>query len=92
LGIIKLVGGKFIIVEDGKPSFVIMDYAEFSELASEKAVNYLQNRVAGMEKLEETVNKEILHAQVQDLREEVIDPDFEGNCGVEPITVEPLPH
>lgn len=76
----KLVGGKFIIVEEGKPSVVLMDYKEFSELAVSGIVDKLTNKI-------ESVNREITTAQLQDLREEVIADGLE----IPPdITIEPL--
>lgn len=31
--LLKKVGGKFIIVEEGRPSYVILDFEEFKKLA-----------------------------------------------------------
>lgn len=66
--IAKLIGGKFIIVEDGKPQFVLMSYEEFQELVIPQATRKLMEKVGEIEKINEAVTK----AQLLDLREEVI--------------------
>lgn len=83
----KLVGGKFIIVEDGKPSMVLLDYREFSELAAPAAASKVSGQI-------ERINRQITTAQLQDLREEVIAESFsllpdeaerEGEITIEPL-------
>lgn len=76
--LLKLIGGKFVIVEDGRPTAVLMDYQEFENLA---APVYEQKLVSKAEE----INKEITQAQLQDLREEVM-VDLP-----EEIRIEPLP-
>ncbi|MDP3741613.1 MAG: hypothetical protein Q8R08_04820 [bacterium] len=89
LRLIKLIGGKFIIVEDGKPSAVIMDYHEFEDLASPVYEGKLLDRI-------EKVNEELTDAQLRDLREEVIAPwpaslaDEEAENLDPEIRIEPL--
>ena len=63
--ILKLTGGKYIIVEDGVPKAVLMDYDEFQKLAMPQAT----------EKIAERINEVITRAQLLDLREEVVVPD-----------------
>lgn len=63
--LLKLIGGRFIIVEDGKPLAVLMEYSEFQELALPKYAAELASKI-------EEANKEITNAQLQDLREEVV--------------------
>lgn len=71
LRLLRLVGGKFILVEDGQPQAVLMSYAEFSELAAPAAAGKLEERFASLAAAEE-VNREITRAQLDDLREEVV--------------------
>ncbi|MBI4049857.1 MAG: hypothetical protein HY398_00215 [Candidatus Doudnabacteria bacterium] len=81
LALLKITGGKYILVEDGQPKAVLMSYEEFSDLAVPRIAGELANRV-------EQINQEITHAQVLDLREEVIaEPDLPVAAE---ITVEPL--
>ena len=89
--LLKLIGGKFIIVEDGRPKTVIMSYDEFQELAAPFYAGKLAGRAAGAE----IVNKKITSAQIQDLNdslmEEVVQTqrmDSENDIRIEPI--EPL--
>lgn len=77
LRLLKLVGGKFIIVEDGQIKAVLMDYKEFEELAVPHYAGKIAQRLAATEE----INREITRAQLEDLREEVIQ---------EEIRVEPL--
>ena len=87
----KLIGGKFIIVEDGKPAAVLMAYQEFENLAAGEYEIQLLNKV-------ERINAEITDAQLRDLREEVIAPipgsledeADEWEESTEPIRIEPL--
>jgi len=76
--ILKLTGGKYIIVEDGVPKAVLMDYDEFQKLAMPQAT----------EKIAERINEVITRAQLLDLREEVVVPDAPE--AEENITIEPL--
>ena len=78
--LLKLIGGKFIIVEDGKPRVVLMSYEEFSELALPGAARKVAEAASRIEE----VNRQITTAQLLDLREEVIAPEPED------ITIEPL--
>ena len=77
LRLLKLIGGKFIIVEDGVPKAVLMDFKEFEDLAVPAYAGKLAQKLAAAEE----VNQEITRAQLLDLREEVIQ---------EELTVEPL--
>ena len=81
IALLKLVGGKFVIVEEGKPRVVLMSYDEFSELASPHVAAKLAEK---FQKIEE-VNREITKSQLFDLRQEVIVDDTPE------IKVEPLP-
>ena len=63
--LLKLIGGKFVIVEEGKPVAVLMDYKEFENLAAPVYEKKLIEKV-------EKINEEITEAQLRDLREEVI--------------------
>ncbi len=88
-GILKLVGGKFIIIEDGKPRAVLMDYEEFSELVAPMAAKNLMDRFNRAE----DVNREITRAQMQDLEEVRTDSQTakeEINEEIEEIRIEPL--
>jgi PHD/YefM family antitoxin component YafN of YafNO toxin-antitoxin module len=76
--LLKLIGGRFIIVEDGKPTVVLMSYQEFENLAAPIYEQRLVSRV-------DDINKEITQAQLLDLREEVM-VDLP-----EEIRIEPLP-
>ena len=76
--LLKLIGGKFIIVEDGTPAVVLMDYREFESLAAPAQERKLTVKI-------EEINKAITSAQLQDLREEVM-VDLP-----EEIRIEPLP-
>lgn len=80
LRLVKLIGGKFILVEDGQPKVVLMSYEDFQELAIPGAIRKV---VESASRLEEEVNKQITTAQLLDLREEVIQ-DLPG------VKVEPL--
>lgn len=82
LRLTKLIGGKFIIVEDGVPRAVLMDYDEFQKLAAPKAT----------EKIAERINDVITKAQLFDLREEVMVEDAGQLLGgaAEEIRIEPL--
>lgn len=83
--LLKLIGGKFIIVEDGKPTAVLMAYEEFENLAAPAYESELLDRV-------ERVNQEITRAQIRDLREEVIAewPVSRAGEGEPELTIEPL--
>ena len=81
LRILKLIGGKFIIVEDGRPRVVLMDYEEFQELA----VPYYAGEIAERAARAEEVNQQITKAQLEDLREEVIVETIEPEIRVEPL-------
>jgi hypothetical protein len=78
--LLKLIGGKFIIVEDGKPSAVLMDYQEFQDLAVPEAASRLRKRLEQIER----VNEQVTHAQLLDLREEVIQ-DLPDEIKIEPL-------
>ena len=69
LRILKLIGGKFIFMEDGKPKAVLMDYEEFEKLVEPLVTQKLVDK---FEKIE-AVNREITKAQMIDLRDEVIE-------------------
>ena len=96
LRILKLIGGKFIIVEDGEPRAVLMDYQEFQDLATPGITGKLVERISEIE----DVNRQITKAQLKDMREEIISPEegilagntvsnFEENASDE-IRIEPL--
>lgn len=92
LRILKLVGGKFVIVEDGVPQAVLMDYKDFEELTAPGIARELVNRFSAID----NVNMQVTKAQLQDLRDEVIQPEiddlaenFETSTDDE-ITVEPI--
>ncbi len=78
--LLKLVGGKFIIVEDNEPRAVLMSYDEFQEMALPGAVK----KVAETASRVEEVNKQITTAQLLDLREEVI-VDTPEEIRIEPL-------
>jgi len=81
-----------VIVEDGKPKAVLMDYKEFEELVTPRIVDSLVGKMSEIE----GVNKEVRKAQLQDLREEIIQPDMDVISEDvvadldEGITIEPL--
>lgn len=81
LRLLKLIGGKFIIVEEGKPKAVLMDYEEFQDLAVPVCAGKLISKI-------EEINQKITEAQLQDLREEVIQENLPENF--EEIRIEPL--
>ena len=86
--LVKLVGGKFVIVEDGKPTFVVMSYSEFEDIASVRVLGDLTERARKLAATEDLVNKQITEAQLADITGEVIigdQPVIE-----EKITIEPL--
>lgn len=89
LGLVKLIGGKYIIVEDGKPVAVLMDYKEFDNLVAPTVTAELAKRASRLGRLEEDINQKITQAQISDLREEVISPDFVPEVPDE-IRIEPL--
>ena len=60
LRILKLMGGKFILVEDGRPYAVILSYDEFQELAAPWAERQLIRRLREIEE----VNRQVLTAQL----------------------------
>lgn len=80
LGVLKLIGGKFVIVEDGQPKAVLMSYDEFQELAAPAAAGRLVERLSKAEE----VNELVTHAQLLDLREEVI-ADLPEEIRIEPL-------
>lgn len=82
LRIAKLIGGKYVIVEDGKPTAVLMGYQDFEDLALPSAAGRIAKQIADIEQ----INSQITKAQLTDLREEVI-ADLPFNEG---ITIEPL--
>ena len=79
--IMKLTGGKYVIVEDGEVQAVMMPYKEFENLVSPKIE----------EKLVERVNKIITQTQLTDeaadMIEEVMVNPFDQT---DEITIEPL--
>lgn len=80
ISLLKLVGGKFIIVEDGVPKAVLMDYDEFQRLAAPRAT----------EKIADRINEVITKAQLLDLREEVMVDDIPLKDESGEIRIEPL--
>ena len=89
--LVKLVGGKFVIVEDGKPTAVVMSFQEFEDLVTPSVTAGLVERMSNlMDNGTEEVNAEVTRAQLQDLREEVIDLDFGQKQESDEITIEPL--
>ena len=88
LRILKLIGGKFIIVEEGEPKVVLMDYQEFQDLAVPSIAGKLAERISEIE----DVNKQITKAQLKDIREEVVLPEeaMLAENTVDEIRVEPL--
>lgn len=86
LRILKLIGGKFIFFEDGKPTAVLMDYAEFEKLVEPAVIQKLVNKFAHVE----AVNKEITKAQLQDLRDEMMEEVIAKDVVTQEIRVEPI--
>lgn len=80
LRLMKLTGGKYFIVEDGEPQAVLMDYQEFEKMA----VPHYANKLAERASRADEVNQQIAAAQLQDLREEVIQEEPE-EVRLEPI-------
>ena len=81
LRILKLTGGKFVIVEQGEPVAVLMSYKEFEDLTVPKIASELMEQLSRIE----DINKQITSAQMVDLREEVIDKDNSEEIRIEPI-------
>jgi hypothetical protein len=81
LRLVKLIGGKFIIVEGGKPRAVLMSYEEFQDLVIPGIAKNLAEKLADVEKINEAVTR----AQLLDLREEVIVESPE-EIRIEPLT------
>lgn len=71
LRVVKLVGGKFVLVEDGEPRAVIMSYKEFEELVVPKVAGELAQRVVS---LEDSINQEITEAQLEEDDEIHVEP------------------
>lgn len=67
LRLLKLIGGKFIIVEDGQPKAVLLSYEEFQELVVPRLTEKLLEKAEKIEK----INQEITQAQLADLLDEV---------------------
>ena len=82
LRIQKFVGGKFIIVEDGEPKAVLMDYHEFEDLVTPRVVDELKNRLNRID----DVNREITQVQ---LEEDGVNEEEEIDQAPE-IRIEPL--
>jgi len=58
--LMKIVGGKAIIVEDGEPAFVIINIDEYTDFdKTENAAVHLENRTNHPEEKEEEVNKNV---------------------------------
>lgn len=70
---LKLTGGKYVIVEDGEPKAVLMDYKEFEDLMLPTASDKLIDQLSKIE----MINKQISRAQMDDLRDEVVVSDDE---------------
>lgn len=83
LRLLKLTGGKYIFLEDGQPSAVLMTYQEFQDLAIPHYAGKLAEQLAEAE----AVNREITSAQLEDLRAEVIAEDEQEK---NQIRIEPL--
>ena len=92
----KLIGGKFVFIEDGEPKAVLLDYKEFQDLAVPSIAGKLAERISEIE----DVNRQITKAQLKDMREEIVTPEegilagntvsnFEENASDE-IRIEPL--
>lgn len=81
---LNLVGGKFIIVEDGKPKAVLMSYEEFSDLAVPEVARRLTRVLSEAEE----INKEVTKAQLVDWQDET--PQSLETAGPEEIKIEPL--
>jgi len=60
LRLLRLIGGKFILVEEGKPFAVILSYDEFQNLAAPAAEHKVFSRLEAIE----NVNREVLTAQL----------------------------
>ena len=60
LRLLKLIGGKFILVEDGKPHAVLLSYDEFQKLILPVA----EEKVLGKLREIEEVNRQVLTAQL----------------------------
>lgn len=82
--LLKLIGGKFVIVEDGEPKLVLMNYDEFQEMAAPFYAAELSEKLASAE----LVNKEITRAQAEDLNGDLMEEVIAGD--EDEIRIEPL--
>lgn len=80
LRILKLIGGKFIIVEEGEPKVVLMDYQEFQNLAVPSIAGKLAERISEIE----DINKQITKAQL------TADEGLLAENTVDEVRIEPL--
>lgn len=55
---LKRGGGKFIIIEDNEPKYVIMDIIEYGKLLGDDRDEELNKELAG---IEEPIVEEVLH-------------------------------
>lgn len=67
LKLCKEIGGRYIFVEDGRPSFVLMNIEEFKKIFSKKVRNLSK------EELIEKINKEIAAWREEQKEKEVED-------------------
>jgi pimeloyl-CoA synthetase len=58
--LMKIVGGKAIIVEDGEPTFVIINIDEYTDFnKTENTINHLDKKNVYLEEKEEDINKDV---------------------------------
>jgi len=58
--LMKIIGGKAIIVENGEPTFVIINIDEYTDFnKAENTANHPENRTDHPEEKEEEVNKNV---------------------------------
>lgn len=58
--LMKIVGGKAIIVENGEPAFVIINIDEYTDFnKTENAANYSENKINHPEEKEEEINRDV---------------------------------
>ncbi len=81
LRLLEVLGGKFVIVEEGKPVAVLLSFKEFENLA---AAGLTQELALRLKKIEE-INDLVTRAQLLDL------PEEKEPQQPEEIRIEPLP-
>lgn len=88
LHMLKLVGGTYVIVEDGNPRAVLMEYGKFEELVTPHAIDKIANQVSEIEK----INKQITSAQQDELPDELLFEEIDDTRGTneDDLHVEPI--